>query len=58
MKENNKEDSYCHYSDLPSPMAYVQKKEEKNIMKRLIQKLLLWWSFKKPKKNKKSIWKL
>jgi len=58
MKKNNEKDSYCHYSDLPSPMAYVQKKEEKNIMKRLIQKLLLWWSFKKPKKNKKSIWKL
>jgi len=57
MKKNNEKDSYCHYSDLPSPMAYVQKKE-KNIMKRLIQKLLLWWSFKKPKKNKKSIWKL
>ena len=58
MKKNNEKDSYCHYSDLPSPMAYVQKEEEKNIMKRLIQKLLLWWSFKKPKKNKKSIWKL
>ena len=58
MKKNNEKDLYCHYSDLPSPMAYVQKKEEKNIMKRLIQKLLLWWSFKKPKKNKKSIWKL
>ena len=31
MKKNNEKDSYCHYSDLPSPMAYVQKKEEKNI---------------------------
>jgi len=58
MKENKEEDSYCHYSDLPSPMAYVQKKEEKSVMKRLIQKILLWWSFKKPKKNRKSIWKL
>lgn len=54
----NEKDSYCHYSDLPSPMAYVQKKEEKSVMKRLIQKILLWWSFKKPKKNRKSIWKL
>jgi hypothetical protein len=34
-----KEDLRCEYSGLPSPMAYVQKKEEKNIMKRLIQKI-------------------
>jgi hypothetical protein len=31
MKKNNEKDSYCHYSDLPSPMAYVQKNKEKNI---------------------------
>lgn len=24
----NKEDNYCHYSDLPSPMAYVQQVEK------------------------------
>jgi hypothetical protein len=27
-------------------------------MKRLIQKILLWWSYKKPKKRNKSIWDL
>jgi hypothetical protein len=27
-------------------------------MKRFIQKLLLWWSYKKTKKNKKTIWEL
>ena len=49
------EESYCHYSDLPSPMAYVEKK---TIMKRIIQKVMLWWSYVKPKKDKNSIWKL
>lgn len=24
MKTINKDDLYCHYSDLPSPMAYVK----------------------------------
>lgn len=27
-------------------------------MKKFIQKLFLWWSYNKPKNNKKSIWKL
>jgi hypothetical protein len=65
---------YCHYSDLPSPMAYKNtctdydsmgnhgrfpnSKVKKSYMKRFIQKILLWWSFKKPKKINKSIWKL
>jgi hypothetical protein len=31
MKKNNEKDSYCHYSDLPSHMAYVPKNKEKNI---------------------------
>jgi len=53
-KKLNRE-SYCHYSDLPSPMAYVEKK---TIMKRIIQKVMLWWSYVKPKKDKNSIWKL
>tara|TARA_Y100001972_G_scaffold25978_1_gene31723 strand:- start:799 stop:978 length:180 start_codon:yes stop_codon:yes gene_type:complete len=35
----------------------IQSKKEFN-MKRFIQKVLLWWSFKKPQRNKKSIWKL
>jgi hypothetical protein len=65
MKENKDSDLHCHYSGLPSPMAYIGKQispevkeEPKHIMKRLIQKILLWWSFKKPKKNRKSIWDL
>ena len=28
------------------------------IMKKFIQKLFMWWSYNKPKKNKKSIWKI
>jgi hypothetical protein len=76
MENRIDEDLYCHYSDLPSPMAYVgekcmdydsmgdysrfpkTKEKKNNIMKRMIQKILLWWSFVKPKKNDKSIWKL
>jgi hypothetical protein len=67
----NKEDLYCHYSDLPSPMAYCtdydsmgnhgrfpKKKEERKNMKRLIQKLMLWWEMKRSFKKKKSIWDL
>ena len=34
---------------------FIKKQSE---MKRLIQKLLLWWSYKKPKKRNKSIWNL
>jgi len=76
MENRIDEELYCHYSDLPSPMAYVvekcmdydsmgdysrfpkTKEKKNNIMKRMIQKILLWWSFVKPKKNDKSIWKL
>jgi hypothetical protein len=74
----SKEQLHCHYSDLPSPMAYMRMKEdpidydgmgnqgripnlkqkESFTMKRFIEKLLLWWSFKKPKRSKKSIWTL
>ena len=72
----NKEKLHCHYSDLPSPMAYMNndhidydgmgnqgrvpniKQKETFTMKRFIEKLLLWWSFKKPQRNKKSIWKI
>ena len=32
------------------------KKQSK--IKKLLQKILLWWSFKKPKKRNKSIWDL
>jgi len=74
MKE---EETYCHYSDLPSPLAYIKddyidydgmgnqgrfpNKKDKiksSTMKRFISKILLWWSYKNPKNNKKSIWDL
>jgi hypothetical protein len=75
MEKTKKEEAmYCHYSDLPSPMAYVKqcadydsmgnhgrfprKKEEKKNMKRLIQKILFWFEMKKPAKKKKTIWDL
>ena len=33
--------------------------QKKMKMKRLIGKILLWWAYKKPKKNKrKTIWEL
>ena len=59
----SKEQLHCHYSDLPSPIAYMRVTgdsiEKKSFtMKRFIEKMLLWWSFKKPQRNKKSIWKL
>ena len=50
MKKNNEKDSYCHYSDLPSPMAYVPKKEEKNI-----KNMNKWYNYGKwrhPEKRK------
>lgn len=36
----------------------IKTTKQQNVMKRFIQKLLLWWSYKKHKNNKKSIWKL
>jgi len=67
-------ENYCHYSDLPSPMAYVDSttdydgmgnqgrfpesiKKEKSFMKKLIQKIIFWFSIKK-KSKRKSIWDL
>lgn len=66
-------ENHCHYSDLPSPMAYVNTttdydgmdnqgrfpesiKKEKGFMKRLIQKIVLLFSFNKKKSKRKSIW--
>jgi hypothetical protein len=46
-------DSMGDYSRFPKT-----KEKKNNMMKRMIQKILLWWSFVKPKKNDKSIWKL
>lgn len=73
-KNIKEEDLWCEYSDMPSPMAYVEctdydsmgnhgrypkiKEKESVNLKRRIQKLLLWLSFKFPKKRKKSIWDL
>ena len=72
-KENN-EDLWCEYSDLPSPKAYTScadydsmgnhrrfpevKNDNIKPMKRKIQKLLLWLSYKFPKMKRKSIWDL
>lgn len=72
-KENTYLDNYCYYSDLPSPMAYVNnttdydgmgnqgrfpesRKKETGFMKRLIQKIILLFSFSKKKSKRKSIW--
>lgn len=38
MKDENSEDLWCHYSDMPSPLAYAEK-ENKNIMEELIHNL-------------------
>jgi hypothetical protein len=72
-KKINKEDLWCEYSDLPSPMAYIDctdydsmgnhgrfpTPKNKNIkMKRKLQKLLIWLSYKFNKKSKKNIWEL
>jgi len=72
--ENTYLENYCHYSDLPSLMAYVDsttdydgmgnqgrfpesRKKEKSFMKKLIQKIIFWFSIKK-KSKRKSIWEL
>jgi hypothetical protein len=53
MEKNNEKDSYCHYSDLPSPMAYVQKKEEKNIKN--MNKWSNYGKWRHPEKRKELI---
>jgi hypothetical protein len=66
-KKINKEDLWCEYSDMPSPLAYTKRggyvgmsKREKpkkiEVMKKVIQKVMLFLSFKFPKKKRKSIW--
>jgi hypothetical protein len=73
-KKINEQDLWCEYSDMPSPIAYAQcddydsmrnhgrfpkiKDEKLTILKRLIQKLALWVSYKLPKRRRKSIWDL
>lgn len=72
MKKKTNEELYCHYSDLPSPVAYAQNcadydsmgnhgrfpqvKKKRTHMKRIIQKLLLWLDLRKSSKKKKSVW--
>lgn len=73
-KKSVKEDLWCEYSDLPSPMAYSSctdydsmgnhgrfpknKNGVNKNMKRKIQKIFLWLSYKFPKMKRKSIWDL
>ena len=70
----NEEQLHCHYSNLPSPAAYQRDDidydgmgnqgrfpkvhKSKTMMKKLISKIMLWWSYKKPSRSRKSIWKL
>jgi hypothetical protein len=76
MENRLDENLYCHYSDLPSPMAYDERmcmdydsmgnygrfpmdnEKKETYMKRLTEKILLWWGMVKPKKKDKSIWYL
>jgi hypothetical protein len=68
------EDLWCEYSDLPSPKSYIKcvdydsmgnhgrfpkpKTENTNNMKKIIQKVILWFTIKSPKKKRKTIWEL
>lgn len=68
------EDLWCEYSDMPSPIAYTKctdydsmgnhgrfpktKNQKPENMRRLIQKIGLWFSLKFPKRKRKSIWDL
>ena len=73
-KKINQEELWCEYSDMPSPISYAKcadydsmgnygrfpkiKDEKLTILKRLIQKLALWLSYKLPNRKRKSIWDL
>lgn len=72
-KQVKEEDLWCEYSDLPSPLAYRECadydsmgnhgrfpkiKSENGNMKNFLQKLILWVTFRFPKKKRKNIWKL
>ncbi len=55
---------YCHYSGLPSPTAYANdydemvKKKKKMSLKKIIQKISLWFNIFKKKSKRKSVWDL
>lgn len=41
------------------PISRETKRNKKNFkMKRIIQKIILWWSFKKPKSKRNSNWNI
>jgi hypothetical protein len=49
----------CDYDSMGNHGRFPKTKNKKTKnMKRTIQKILLWWSFKFPKKKRKSIWNL
>ena len=54
------QDDFADYDGMGNQGRFPkQKKKRPKTMKRLIGKILLWWSYKWPKKNKrKSIWEL
>ena len=68
------QDLWCEYSDLPSPKAYINcadydsmgnhgrfpktKDKKDSMIKRQIQKFLLWLTIRFPKKKRKDIWDL
>ena len=64
-------ENHCHYSGLPSPLAYNDTmdydgmgnqgrfpRDKKIKKKNLIQRIRLWWNIRKPTLRKKSIWEL
>jgi hypothetical protein len=60
-KKIDKDDLWCEYSDMPSPLTYTKNEgdvenKKNGKMRRIIQKFTLWLSLKFPKKKKKSIW--
>ncbi len=70
IKKIKEEDLWCEYSDMPSPMAYAKCTDydsmgnhgrfpkSKQKIKRYIQKIMLWVSYRFPKKRRKDIWEL
>lgn len=52
-------DDFVDYDGMGNQGRFPKQKNKKpTTMKRLINKILLWWSYKKPARNKKSIWEL
>ena len=52
-------DDYIDYDGMGNQGRFPKKQNNKTfIMKRLIQKISLWWSYKKSNKSRKNIWEL